>query len=169
MRSNLTAGAAALALVFTLSACDDLDQALGIDKSGSNTTTTTSTTTNTTTTAAVPGTPPAKPATSDPALEAEIQAGVAQARSTLPIRIDQVTQVVDIRADGTELVYDVSISQPIPGGSIATAQATFQRMNQAALCANPQLRTLIARGGSLNHRYSDTGGNRFETRVVSCS
>ena len=36
------------------------------------------------------------------------------------------------------------------------------------MCGNPNVATFIRRGGSMNHRYTDTAGNRFETRVVSC-
>ena len=64
MRSGFVSGVAALALVASLSACDDLDQALGIDKSATNTTTTTSTATNTVTPVA-PGATPSKPSGGD--------------------------------------------------------------------------------------------------------
>ena len=167
MRSKLIGGGAALALAVTLSACDDLDRAIGIDKSGSNTTAAPTTTGNTLTPVA-PGATPAKPAGGDAALAAEMQAAAAQLSGSLPIQVDQITRVVAIRAEGTEFVYDLTVSQALPPAQLDAARNIMQSTNQRNMCANPQVATFIRRGGSMNHRYVDSGGNRFETRVVSC-
>lgn len=170
MRSGLAGGIAALALAVALSGCDDLDRALGIEKSSTNTTTTTTSTTSNTLTppAALPGGTPAKPATADPALEAEMTAAATQLSATLPIQVDQITRVTAVRAEGTEFVYELQVTQAIPAAQAEQMRTILQRTNQTNICANPAVATFIRRGGSMNHRYTDTAGTRFETRVISC-
>lgn len=170
MRSGLLGGVAAFALAVSLSGCDDLDQALGIDKSGTNTTTATTPPTNTMTgpTTTTTGGVPPKPVTANPALEAEMTAAAAQLSGTLPIQVDSITRVVAVRAEGTEFVYDLQVSQAIPAAQAEQMRTILQRTNQTNICANPAVAAFVRRGGSMNHRYTDTAGTRFETRVVSC-
>lgn len=169
MRSGLKLGVAGLALALSLAGCDQIKQMTGMDQSAGNTTAATTNTTAPSLTTPGAGAPAKPVAAANPALAAQMTLAADQIRAQLPIRIDQITQVVGIRAEGTEFVYDVMISQPIPGGNIEQARATIQGMNQTSLCNNPDTRRLITMGGSLNHRYTDSAGNRFETRVVSCS
>ena len=95
-------------------------------------------------------------------------AAAAQISASLPIQVDPITRVVAVRAEGTEFVYDLQITQAVPAAQIETVRATMQQTNQTNMCGNPAVATFIRRGGSMNHRYTDTAGNRFETRVVSC-
>jgi len=173
MRSGLTSGIAALALAFTLTGCDDLNKTLGLDKSDTNTVTTTTNTTtgpSLTTPGGTAGAVPPKPgAASDPALEAEMTAAAAQLSASLPIQVDQITRVVAVRAEGTEFVYELQVSQAIPAAQVEAMRGILQRTNQTNICANQAVATFIRRGGSMNHRYTDSAGNRFETRVISCS
>jgi len=168
MRTGLTISIAALAL--TLGGCDLLNEMTGKD-GGSNTVTTTTTANTTAPSLSGPTTTsgaPAKPTTSDPALAAEMQMAAQQIGSSLPRQVDPITTVVSVRAEGTEFVYDLTVSQAVPPAQIEMMRTNLQRINQANLCANPQVAQFIRRGGSMNHRYTDTANNRFETRVVSC-
>ena len=79
-----------------------------------------------------------------------------------------MTRVAAVRAEGTEFVYDLAISQssrPLrsKGADHHAAHQPDQHVR------NPKVATFIRRGGSMNHRYVDTGGQRFETRVVTCN
>ncbi|HST37114.1 MAG TPA: hypothetical protein VLK25_10860 [Allosphingosinicella sp.] len=171
MRSGLTTGLAAIALSFALTGCDQIKQMTGMDQSGGSNTSTASTN-GAAPSLSGPGASsgaPGKPATSDPALAAEMSTAAAQISTSLPIQVDQITRVVAVRAEGTEFVYDLTISQAVPPAQIETIRETMQRTNQANMCGNPNVATFIRRGGSMNHRYVDSAGNRFETRVVSCS
>lgn len=172
MRSGLTGGIAALALALSLSGCEEIRRMTGQEPPAANTTTTTTTTNTSTTTGPTVsggGAVPAKPSTSDPALEAEMTAAAAQLSGQLPMQVDPITRVVAVRAEGTEFVYDLQVTQAIPTAQVELMRGTLQRTNQTNICANPAVATFIRRGGSMNHRYTDSAGNRFETRVVSCS
>lgn len=169
MRSGLTGGLAALALALSLAGCDEINRMTGAEPPA-NTVTTTTTNTTTGPTVSGPGAVPAKPTgASDPALEAEMTAAAAQLSGQLPMQVDPITRVVGVRAEGTEFVYDLAVSQAIPAAQVELMRTTLQRTNQTNICANPAVATFIRRGGSMNHRYTDSAGNRFETRVVSCS
>lgn len=111
---------------------------------------------------------PARPTTNNPALAREMTQAADQLRSDLPIQVDEITRVVGIRAEGTEFVYDLEITEAIPPDQIETARTVMQNQNQTNMCANPDVNTFIGRGGSMNHRYVDTAGKRFQTRVVRC-
>lgn len=166
MRLGLTASIAALALA--LGGCDQLKQMTGTDEPANGTASSTNTATGSPSLSA-PGDTGAKPATgSNPALEAEMQQAAAQIRGQLPIRADQITTVTGIRAEGTEFVYDMAISQEIPTAQVDMVSRAAQVANQGNLCGNPQTSTFIRRGGSMRHIYTDTAGHRFETRVASC-
>jgi hypothetical protein len=170
MRSGLTLGIAALALA--LGGCDQVKQLTGLDQSGTNTATgntSAAAPTLTAPAAAPPGATPAKPAgTTDPALEAEMTAAAAQISGQLPIQVDAITRVVAVRAEGSEFVYDLQVTRAVPAAQVAQMREVLQRTNQTNICNNQSVATFIARGGSMNHRYTDAAGNRFETRVVSC-
>lgn len=92
----------------------------------------------------------------------------AQLSTSLPIRVDEMTNVIGIRAEGTEFVYDLEITEAIPPEQIEMVRVGMQNQNQTNMCANPSVRTFIGRGGSMNHRYVETAGKRFQTRVVRC-
>lgn len=174
MRSGPITGIAALAVALTLSGCDQIKQMTGMDKSGSSSSTNTTVSTNTATgspTLSAPGGTsgtPAKPSTSNPALAAEMSTAASQLSGSLPMQVDPITRVVAVRAEGTEFVYDLQVSQAVPAAQVETIRETLQRNNQTNICANPSVSAFIRRGGSMNHRYTDTAGNHFETRIVSC-
>ena len=167
------AGLAAIAIALALAGCDRSGKQDNASANASSNTTTTAA--GNTSAGAAPtlsantGTPP-KPANvhGNPALAAEMQQAAQVLSASLPIRIDPMTQVTALRTDGTEFVYEVNFSQAIPGERVEDIRRMAQTQNQSSLCANPQVASFIRRGGSMNHRFSDTGGFKFETRVTTC-
>jgi hypothetical protein len=103
-----------------------------------------------------------------PVTPAELESALPSVRAELPMRIDEITQVVGIRAEGTEFVYDVAISEAVPTDMIEEVRRDFQAQSQAMLCENADVANFLRRGGTMRHRYSDTTGFRFETRVTRC-
>lgn len=84
---------------------------------------------------------------------------------TLPVRIDDMTQLTDIKADGAAVVYLVKILQ-----SAAAAQPLVERMSAtiaASACANRDYRTLLHAGMSVELRYRDVGDKAYPAVVIT--
>ena len=103
-----------------------------------------------------------------PTLAEQMAAAVPQLRATLPKQVDDITTWTGIDAQGTEFVYEMSVSVTVPAERLAEIGRTIQDTNQSRLCADPSSGGLIRRGASMRHHYRDAAGNRFETRVASC-
>ncbi len=113
-----------------------------------------------------PAPAPAAP-TAPSGLAAEMSLAVEQMRPQLPIVVDNMTTLTGVRAEGTEFVYEMTLTQQLPVGAEQARQA-MQTSNQRNICSNPQTSALINRGASMRHVYNG-GGASFETRVTSCS
>ena len=100
-------------------------------------------------------------------LEEEAAIAAESLRQKLPMRVDDITTVVGIRADGAEFVYDMRVSEVFEGDHLENARATMQASNQSTMCRG-EAGTFIRRGGSMRHIYTDPNGNQFETRVARC-
>ena len=100
-------------------------------------------------------------------LETEAEQAAAALREKLPMRADDVTTAVAIRADGAEFVYDMQLSEVIPPDQLEARQRLIQERNQAGLCQG-QGGAFVRRGCSYRHVYTDPEGHRFETRVARC-
>jgi hypothetical protein len=111
---------------------------------------------------------PALAVQGDPALAAEVAAAAAQVRAQLPMRADDVTTAVDIRADGTELVYEMVVDDSVARDEFVASQSAAQAANQTNLCTDPAIAAFIRRGGSMRHIYTNSAGDRFETRIARC-
>jgi len=100
---------------------------------------------------------------------AELAAQAAeQLRAQLPQRVDEVTTLTNLTAEGTRFIYEMAISAPIPRDRLEAARSAIQAQNQTGLCANAESGAFIRRGGSMRHIYTEAGGARFETLVAAC-
>jgi len=99
---------------------------------------------------------------------AEVAAAARQLSARLPMRADDITTAVAIRADGAEFVYEMAVSQALPADRIEQIRRSIQDLNQSRMCENAEVAPFIRRGGSMRHIYVDQAGHRFETRVSRC-
>jgi len=106
---------------------------------------------------------PAQPA----GLAAETDAAARQLQERLPIRADDVTTVVGVRADGAEFVYDMRLSEVVPLDRLEARQQLVQGRNEVRMCEG-EAGAFIRRGGAMRHVYTDPEGHTFETRVARC-
>ena len=51
--------------------------------------------------------------------------------------VDPITTLVGVRSQGTEIVYEMRVSQDIPSAQLATIQQTAQASNRPNCAANP--------------------------------
>jgi hypothetical protein len=105
---------------------------------------------------------------SEAQLTGAIESAVRDLSQRTPLRVDSVTTLTAVRAEGTRIVYDMAVSQEIPAEQIPTLRQTAQANNQANLCRDENSGRLIRMGGSMTHIYTDPSGDRFETSVTAC-
>ena len=101
-------------------------------------------------------------------LAASAEQAAAALRDKLPMEVDAVTTAVDVRADGTEFVYDMRLNEILSPAQLEERQRIVQQRNQLNMC-NGEAGAFIRRGGSMRHIYTDREGNQFETRVARCA
>jgi hypothetical protein len=111
---------------------------------------------------------PGQPQVSSSELTAAMAIAAAQLNQSTPIRVDPETTVTHVRAEGTNIIYEVMISRDIPTAQIETMRQTMQSLNQATLCRQPQTAQMIGMGASMTHEFTDASGDRFQTRLSSC-
>lgn len=107
-----------------------------------------------------------RPAPAD--LPRQIEAGIAEARRQLPLRVDDMTTMTAINASGTQIVYEMRIDGDIPTAGIALARAEQQRYVERAACERAATRGMIDAGATLAYRYTDSSGDGFEAHASSC-
>jgi hypothetical protein len=100
-------------------------------------------------------------------LESELQAAARDAQPGLPIKLDDLTQITEIRVEGTELVSTLQVSVPFPD-TPANLQQREQGSISARICANPDAADLIRDGGTVRYDYRDPTGQSFSVRVTAC-
>ena len=104
----------------------------------------------------------------NPELAREIAAAATQLDAQAPMQVDDITTLTGVSSNGTEIVYDMAISQDVPTGQIDQLRQAAQSGNQTNLCADSRSGDLIRMGATMTHRYVDPSGDRFETRVSTC-
>ncbi len=164
MKSLLKAGIVVAAVA--LGGCDQIRDLTGMPDDSAANTANTSVAVNTTT--AVGDKPAATAAPADPALAGQIATAAVELNRRTPMTVDPITTLVGVRSQGTEIVYEMRVSQDIPSAQLATIQQTAQTGNQTNLCGDPNAGRLIRMGASMSHYYTDPTGDRFETHVTSC-
>jgi len=107
-------------------------------------------------------------AAANPLLEAQIAAAVSQLNSSTPVTVDAITTLTRVTSSGTEIVYEMAVSQNAPPGRLDAISSASQTGNQANLCRDPNASRLINMGASMRHVYTMPSGERWETRVSSC-
>lgn len=164
MTSALRTGIAVAVLGLALAGCDQLREMSGAqDNTTSNTT---AGNTTTTTSGDKPAVAPAAPA--DPALAGQIATAATELNARTPMTVDQITTLTAVRSEGTEIVYEMTVSQDIPTAQMEAIRQNAQGANQTNLCRDPNAGRLIRMGASMHHYYTDPSGDRFETHVTSC-
>jgi len=167
MKSGLGSGIGIAALVLALGGCDQVRDLINMpDESASNAADTSIAVNVSTPT--VGDKPVATAAPADPALAGQIATAAAELNQRTPMTVDQITTLTGVRSQGTEIVYEMAISQDIPSAQMETIRQTAQAGNQANLCRDPNAGRLIRMGASMSHYYTDPSGDRFETHVTAC-
>lgn len=114
----------------------------------------------------MPSEPTATVAPANPQIAAQIEREVQQIQAQLPIRIDQVTNIVAVTAEGTEVVYSLRVAAPIPNPE--QAQQAAQAHAQTNVCASPPAAAMVRQGVSMRYDYTDSAGTAFSSRVTTC-
>jgi hypothetical protein len=105
---------------------------------------------------------------SESELTTAIEQAVTELNGRTPMRVDPVTTLTRVRAEGTKIIYEMAVSQEIPGEQIPALRQSAQASNQANLCRDENSGRLIRMGASMAHIYTDPSGDRFETNVTAC-
>lgn len=106
--------------------------------------------------------------TVDPKLAQEIQMVVGMIKGQLPLRQqtpEGELKVTNLEANGGEIIYTMELPNDLNEESFAK----FQEQLPIRTCQNPQARTLLERGGTYTYRLTDSGGEKFNASVSSCS
>jgi len=96
--------------------------------------------------------------------EEELAQSVAAERQSLPRRLDQVTILTDIRADGMTVTYEHTLSVETDQPSL---EAFFPNIRQR-VCSDPEMVELIRQGVSYRYAYTTPSGVRAVADVGSC-
>lgn len=163
---RLAIGAAVIAI--SLGGCDQLRDMTGMgpDTNGSATTNAAAPASNL---ASADGSKPVDAAaTANPELAGQIAQAAQAFQARVPMQVDQITTLTGVRSNGTEVIYEMAVSQAISPAQLEQVRTTAQNANQTNLCADPNAGRLIRMGASMTHQYTDTAGARFETRVTGC-
>jgi len=111
-------------------------------------------------------------AAAQPASEAQLRELVAalveQARPQTPMRLDAERIWSGVRADGIEIVYEVTIERDLGARELAALRRVQAASDPIALCADSTVSYLVGLGARLRQIYTDAGGDRFETLVDRC-
>lgn len=110
----------------------------------------------------------APPAAPPPDLAAEIASAVRTMRIGLPRTVDSITTMTGIRAEGTNVFYEMSINRDLSRAEIAALRPNLQTMMREQLCADPESSRLIRQGATMIHEYTDPSGDRFTLIVPNC-
>ncbi|MGQ0589350.1 MAG: hypothetical protein ACT4N8_07450 [Sphingosinicella sp.] len=114
----------------------------------------------------------AAPAAAQPASEAQLRELVAalveQARALVPRPLDNERIWTGVRADGVEVIYDITLNRDLTADEIAALRRVQDASDPIAMCADHTISYLVGLGARLRQIYTDAGGDRFETVVASC-
>jgi len=93
---------------------------------------------------------------------------VRQLTPRLPIRVDRMTEIVLVSAEGQNLVYRYRVAQPVADMPAGTPERLDAQTRRHA-CGGEDVRNIIALGGAQVFRWTDRDGATIrEVRVDSC-
>lgn len=167
LQRRASIGLAALALGLALGGCDDLRKMTGMD-SGTPAANTVAPATNTAAGTGPSLSAPQSGSTANPLLAQQIAAAAQQLNANTPTRVDEITTLTAVRSSGTDIMYEMAVSQVLPPAQLDQLRMIAQNSNQTNLCANINAANLIRMGATMTHYYTDPNGTRFQTSVVSC-
>ena len=104
----------------------------------------------------------------DAELAEQMAQAVPELRARLPQTTDEITTWTGISAQGTQFIYEFTVSVAIAADRLASVRQLMQDANQTRLCADTAAGALIRRGASMRHIYTDTEGKRIETLITGC-
>jgi len=92
-----------------------------------------------------------------------------QIRTQLPVKIDAVTSMVDIQAQGHVLRYSYRVE--VDASSLPpTASAQLDQQTRSGTCGNPQTRAALDLGGAYAFTWSDRAGQPIHSvQIDSCT
>lgn len=97
-----------------------------------------------------------------------VSALVEQARPQTPLRLDSERVWTGVRADGVEIIYDVTIERDLGADELPALRRVQAASDPIAMCADATIAYLIGLGARLRLVYTDAAGDRFETLVGNC-
>lgn len=103
-----------------------------------------------------------------PITPAEVADRVRQIQPQLPIQVNEEVAFVGLRAEGTELIFAMRMSQTVPAAQFDAFVGIVRATVQSQVCGTPDQAAFVRRGARLRHVFTDPSGRTFETRVVSC-
>lgn len=93
---------------------------------------------------------------------------VRQLTPQLPLRVDRMTEIVQVSAEGADLIYRYRIAQRIADMRPGTPDRLDARTRSHA-CAGEDVRSIIALGGTQVYRWTDRDDATIrEVRIASC-
>ncbi len=100
-----------------------------------------------------------KPAVDSVALALKHEAEAS--KSQLPVRIDQVTQLVDVASTGRTLALTYRVSGPTDFARNSAIKTKVTQSIIAGSCSTPQMRRFVDAGATLALNYLDKSGKKF--------
>ena len=114
------------------------------------------------TTSTAPATP-AETAKSggDPALDKEIDAGLAQVKSQLPMKLGDAMEMTSMERNGTDIVYTYTfLTDAVKKDNFKLEDG--KKTGAQQLCANPETKKYLDAGYSFNFKYKFKDGSDLE-------
>lgn len=91
-----------------------------------------------------------------------------QASAQLPLRVDEVTTITSIVADGTTVIYNIRVDTDA-ASMPAVARERIETAARASACSRADMRQTMGMGGAYTYVWSDRAGRTFlQFRIDGC-
>ena len=91
-----------------------------------------------------------------------------QANAQLPLRVDEVTTITSIVADGTAVIYNIRVDTDAASVPAVTRER-IETAARASACARADMRQTMAMGGAYTYVWSDRAGREYlRFRIDGC-
>ena len=101
-------------------------------------------------------------------LNERLEATVQSVRPQLPMRIDEVTALTDVKLDGRTISYIIDVAEEVPADEIGPYRSDVEREARARGCSEPDIRFLLESGATMVWQLRDLSGELFRVTVSSC-